>query len=142
MLNRLNWSFVACDTDSIKTQNPAATQIFEERNKEILEENKAAGFDTRIGLWKFEGLYPNFIQFGNKVYAYEHEGKINCKFAGCLKEASQAYFEKLSIEEGIKELQNPELEIPNGIIREYLDLTDGKFVVKKDLLSYKVRGGD
>lgn len=142
MLNRLNWSFIACDTDSIKTQNPAAPQIFEERNKEILEENRAAGFDTRIGLWKFEGLYPNFIQFGNKVYAYEYEGKINCKFAGCLKEASQAYFDKISIGEGIKELQNPELQIPNGIVKEYLDIKDGQLMIKKDYIAYKVRGGD
>lgn len=142
MLERLNWSFVACDTDSIKTQNPAAALIFEERNKEIFQENREAGFDTRIGLWKFEGLYPNFIQFGNKVYAYEYEGKINCKFAGCLKNASEAYFNSKSVEEGIKDLMNPELEIPNGIIREYLDLKDNRFYIKKENLAYKVRGGD
>jgi hypothetical protein len=37
---------------------------------------------------------------------------------------------------------NPELEIPNGIIREYLDLKDNRFYIKKENLAYKVRGGD
>lgn len=143
MLDKLNWSYVACDTDSIKTQNPIAPQVFEERNKEIVEENKAAGIESKIGLWKFEGLYPNFYQFGHKVYAYEKEHKIKCVFAGCLTEASSAYFDQLSLEEGLKQLEDPELTIPNGIIQKCLKLNDNKdFYIEVKHLGYRVRGGD
>lgn len=143
MLDKLNWSYVACDTDSIKTTNPAAPQIFEERNREILQENKEAGIDSKIGLWKAEGLYPNFIQFGNKVYAYEYEGKINCKFAGCLTEASTDFFSSMSVEEGLAALNNPELAIPNGIVVKMLKVDDNyNFFIEKKSLDYKVRGGD
>lgn len=142
MLDRLNWSYVACDTDSIKTQNPAAPQLFEERNKEILAENQAAGIDSKIGLWKAEGLYPNFIQYGNKVYAYEKEGEIHCKFAGCLTDASSAYFKTISKEEGLKKLQEPSFAIPKGIILKSLKVDDKKFYMVKEYLSYSVRGGD
>ena len=84
---------MSCDTDGIKTQHPDSAAIFEQRNKEIREENARAGFiNTEIGLWKHEGLYPRFIQFGNKVYAYEDGGELVCKFAGCLKSAWKEYF--------------------------------------------------
>lgn len=141
MLSRLNWSYIACDTDSIKTQNPAAPQIFEERNKEIMKENLEAGFNTKIGLWKFEGLYPHFIQFGNKVYAYEENSKIKCKFAGCLTNASEDYFKKLSLEEGLKALQNPNLSIPNGIVIKTLQIGEQGFYIKKTSYSYGVVNG-
>lgn len=143
MLDKLNWSYVACDTDSIKTQNPAAPQLFEERNREILKENEEAGIDSKIGLWKAEGLYPNFIQYGHKVYAYEYENKINCKFAGCLKQSSVAYFKTLSKEEGLRKLQDPKLEIPNGLIMKTLEVDDNHhFYIKKIYCDYKVRGGN
>lgn len=143
MLDKLNWSYVACDTDSIKTINPAAPHIFEERNREILQENQEAGIDSKIGIWKAEGLYPNFIQFGNKVYAYEYEGKINCKFAGCLTEASSLFFSSMSKDEGLAALNNPELIIPNGIIVKMLKVDDNdNFFIEKKSLGYRVRGGE
>lgn len=143
MMLRLNYSYIACDTDSIKTQSPMAPLLFKERNEEILEENRKAGFpNTRIGLWKFEGLYPHFIQYGNKVYAFENNNKIECKFAGCLKEASSIFFKNLSLEEGIRQLQNPELSIPEGVIKKFLALENNQLILKKVSYSYKVRGGD
>lgn len=141
MLSRLNWSYIACDTDSIKTQNPMAAQVFEERNREIEKENIEAGFETKIGLWKFEGLYPNFIQYGNKVYAYEHNNKIECKFAGCLTKASESFFSNLSLKEGLKQLQNPNLSIPGGIIVKTLQIGEKGFYLKKQTYSYGVRNG-
>lgn len=141
MLDRLNWSFIACDTDSIKTQNPIAPQVFEERNREIREENKAAGFESKIGLWKFEGLYPNFYQYGNKVYAYELENKIKCVFAGCLTDASERYFSQMTLEEGLLKLNDPDLTIPDGIIQKCVKLDDNKnFYLEKKYLGYRVRG--
>lgn len=143
MLKLLDYSYIACDTDSIKTQNIMAPQVFSERNKEILEENKKAGFpNTRIGLWKFEGLYPHFIQFGNKVYAYEENDKIVCKFAGCLKEASSNYFNKISLQEGLRLLQNEDLAIPNGIIKKVLVAENNELIIKQFKYSYNVRGGE
>ena len=143
MLDRLNWSYVACDTDSIKTQNPAAPQLFEERNREILAENQAAGIDSKIGLWKAEGLYPNFIQYGKKVYAYEQDGKIECKFAGCPISAWKNYFKAMSKEEGLNKLQDPSLVIPKGINEFVLKIDEGgKFYLKKVSYDYAVRGGD
>ena len=143
MLDRLNWSYVACDTDSIKTQNPAAPQLFEERNREILAENQAAGIDSKIGLWKAEGLYPNFIQYGKKVYAYEQDGKIECKFAGCPISAWKNYFKAMSKEEGLNKLQDPSLVIPKGINEFVLKIDEGgKFYLKKVSYDYAIRGGD
>ena len=143
MLKRLNSSYVAFDTDCIKTQSIMAPRLFEERNKEIMEENERAGFPgTTIGLWKPEGLYPHFIQFGNKVYAYEKNGKIECTFAGCLKNAWENYFSNFSLEEGLKELNKPDLAIPNGIIKKAIKkVEDGNFIYEKIPYSYSVRGG-
>ena len=140
MLYRINGEYVACDTDSIKTRNPMAPQLFSERNKEISEENRLAGFpDTKIGLWKFEGCYNNFIQFGNKVYAYEENRKIKCKFAGCLIEASDAYFNSMSLEQGLNALCDPDLIIPNGLSYSVLDYNDS-FYLRKINKPYRVRG--
>lgn len=140
MLYRINGEYVACDTDSIKTRNPMAPREFEKRNEEIMEENKKAGFpNTKIGLWKFEGCYDNFIQFGNKVYAYEENRQIKCKFAGCLVKASEAYFSSMSLEQGLAALCDPDLIIPNGLSYSVLDY-DNNFYLKKINKPYRVRG--
>ena len=141
MLYRINGEYIACDTDSIKTRNPMAIEEFRRRNQEIQEENKKAGFsNTTIGLWEFEGCFDNFIQFGNKVYAYEENKEIKCKFAGCQTGASQAYFKSISLEEGLRQLCNPELEIPNGLIYQVLKANQGKFYLEKVKKPYRVRG--
>lgn len=124
--------FVACDTDSIKTLNPNAKEIFEERNCEIMKENAAAGFpDCNIGTWKFEGLYDNFIQFAKKVYAYSCEEELTCKFAGCRKEAWKELFRDKTIEESIELLSKKDFSIPNGIEQYRYDRNNYKIVKEK-----------
>ena len=149
MLDRLDYDFNSTDTDCIKTESPLAPQKFEERNTEIKSLLAAAGFpETKIGLWKFEGLYPNFIQYANKVYAYQtkdKEGKdiIECKFAGCLKEAWKEYFSSLSLEEGLQVLESCEVKIPKGCIRRSLQIKEnGEFYIKTSSLTYGVDGVD
>lgn len=144
MLDRLDWNYAACDTDGIKTQHPNAAAIFAQRNEEIREENIRAGFlHTEIGLWKCEGLYPRFIQFGNKVYAYEKDGELVCKFAGCLKEAWKAYFSQFSLDDCFFLLENCDVQIPKGCVRRRLKMNDnGVFYIKKDYLSYGLNGTD
>lgn len=141
MLKRINEDHVAFDTDGIKTQSLMAIEEFRKRNQEISEENKRAGFpNTKIGLWKFEGCYDNFIQFGNKVYAYEENKKIKCKFAGCLTEATQAYFDSMSLEQGLAALCDPDLTIPNGCWKEVLQAKNGNFYLEQKYKPYRVRG--
>ena len=144
MLDRLNWNYSACDTDGIKTQHPDAAAIFEKRNEEIRQENMKAGFiNTKIGLWKHEGTYPRFIQFGNKVYAYENDGELVCKFAGCLKTAWKDYFSQFSLDEVFFLLENCDVIIPNGCVRKHLKINDkGIFYIKKDCAGYGINGID
>lgn len=144
MLNRLDGNFAACDTDGIKTQHPDAAAIFEQRNKEIREENATAGFiNTEIGLWKYEGIYPRFIQFGNKVYAYEEDGKLVCKFAGCLKSAWQEFFKNMSLDEAFLLLEYEYLQIPHGIVKRSLNVNkQGDLCVKKEIYTYGIHGED
>lgn len=144
MLDRLNWNYAACDTDGIKTQHPNAAAIFAQRNEEIRRENARAGFlHTEIGLWKCEGIYPRFIQFGNKVYAYEKDGELVCKFAGCLKEAWKAYFSQFSLDDCFFLLENCNILIPNGCVKRLLKINDkGVFYIKKECLAYGINGID
>lgn len=144
MLDRLDYVYNSTDTDCIKSENPMAPQKFEERNKEIKELLAAAGFpDTKIGLWKFEGLYPNFIQYANKVYAYQtRENKIECKFAGCLQEAWQDYFNGLTLEEGLAILESGNVKIPQGCVRHSLQIDKDGFFIKTTSLAYSVDGND
>lgn len=88
MMSRLKDCLVACDSDSIKVaKHTYANELFEERNEEIRTELAAAGFtNTKIGTWKYEGTYSRFVQFEKKVYAYEDQGELVCKFAGCNRE--------------------------------------------------------
>lgn len=128
--------FVACDTDSIKTLNPNAKEIFEKRNSEIMEENAAAGFpDCNIGTWKFEGLYENFIQFAKKVYAYTCNGELTCKFAGCRKEAWKNLFKDKTIEESIELLSKENFSVPSGITQYRYDRN--KFEIAKEEYDYE-----
>lgn len=88
MIDRLKDRLVACDSDSIKVVNHGfADFLFDIRNSEIKQQLEIAGFpNAKIGTWKFEGLYNRFIQFEKKVYAYEENGELVCKFAGCNKD--------------------------------------------------------
>lgn len=105
--------WINSDTDCIKTMDRKIYSIIEKRNKEIIEENRCAGFDSNCGIWKFEGEYDNFIQYCNKVYAYSYQEEIHCTFAGCLKTAWMNYFKDKSIEESI-EILNGDFVIPKG----------------------------
>lgn len=143
MMKKLNFEYIAVDTDGIKTNCRHSRRIFAERNKEIREENAAAGFiNTKIGLWKYEGYYPNFIQFGKKVYAYEHCGEIVCKFAGCREKAWKEFFKNKKPIEAFLYLDSENPVIPKGIIKPYLTMENGQFKVEKVVMSYGINGID
>lgn len=144
MMKKLDFDYVSVDTDGIKTMSRDARRLFAERNKEIIAENKAAGFEnTIIGLWKYEGYYRYFIQFANKVYAYEDGGKLVCKFAGCIEQAWRDYFKDKSIEEAFAELAFSDVKIPHGIRRKYIVIDDNaEFQIKKESYSYGINGVD
>lgn len=105
-------SLAAVDTDGIKSlYTKEIKDCFTAKNKEIHNQNLAAGFDTDIGYWKFSGLFDNFIQIAKKVYAYSQNGKLTCKFAGCSKEAWKNYFKDKTMEETFKLLESEDFEI-------------------------------
>lgn len=94
MISRLEFDITAVDTDSFKTQSPLAENLVFQRNKELKQQLADAGFpNTTIGTWKYEGCYNKFVQFAKKVYAYEKDGKLECKFAGCNGDQLKAYLE-------------------------------------------------
>ena len=144
MMKRLNFDYVSVDTDGIKSSCRGARRLFAERNKEIKALNEKAGFkDTKIGLWKYEGYYRYFIQFSNKVYAYEDGGKLICKFAGCLEKAWREYFKNKTITQAFIELSFSDIKIPGGIIRRSLQVDENKqFYIKKESYSYGINGID
>ena len=136
MMGRLN-SNTACDSDSIKTTDCKSKIKFEERNSEILAELAAAGFpNTNIGTWKFEGNYSRFIQFEKKVYAYEENGKLTCKFAGCNGESTRKFLEEGYDMNGLLNC----LKIPGGIIgkKVEIDVANGLFAVKTIYRDYSL----
>lgn len=130
--------WINSDTDCIKTTDSNITKIIEERNKEIIEENKIAGFDSDCGTWKFEGIYPRFLQLCNKVYCYEENNKINCTFAGCLETAWKEYFKERTIDESFEILSKDKIVIPGGVkqIKENNDKTKeyvlSDYIIKKE----------
>lgn len=91
---------VAIDTDGIKTKGDF-TPIFDAWNEKIRQANKDAGFDSEIGTWDTSEHYDEFIQFEKKVYAEVINGEIECKYAGCRKEAWKQFYSV----DGIKKLK-------------------------------------
>lgn len=142
MMKRLDLDFVSLDTDGIKTLNPAARRLFSIRNKEIAQENAAAGFpNVKTGLWKYEGRYSRFIQYANKVYVYEKGGEITCKFAGCLESSWKDFFKDKTADEIFAFLLIYG-NIPQGIKRKYLVMENGEFKIEKETFTYGINGID
>lgn len=136
MIARLG-SVVAWDSDCIKTQNPQAKAIFEQRNNEINKENMEAGFEnTIIGLWKDEakgGCFESFIQFKKKVYAYELKGKLICKFAGCNSEQLEQWI--IDAEPSIYDLKS----VPAGmLVKECWIYENGDFWIHTQFSDYSL----
>lgn len=75
------------DTDGIKVKNtPEAHCYFRDQNNIIRQKNRAAGFDSEIGTWKFEGCAKRFISFQGKQYITEWDnGKLEMTWAGVTK---------------------------------------------------------
>lgn len=137
MMSRLQERLVACDSDSIKVVNHSfAKFLFDTRNDEIREELKAAGFsNTKIGTWKYEGTYDRFVQFEKKVYAYEIDGELTCKFAGCNKEQ---LIEWLSESRDMNDLMSS-MKIPCGVLQKEIHYNiEGDFWVETKYYDYSL----
>ena len=75
------------DTDGIKVQDtPENRQLFEEYNNKILQKNKDAGFNTDVGVWKFEGKADRFCVFAKKTYIYTSNDELTITAAGLTEE--------------------------------------------------------
>ena len=122
MMKRIKEDLVAIDTDGIKTKysKKKSIEIFFERNEEIKQELAAAGFpNTKIGTWKFEGTFKKFIQYEKKVYAYEDEEGLHCKFAGCNKEQLDNFLMTCRDMNGLLNC----LSIPGGVIEKVVRIS-------------------
>ena len=129
MMTRVKKDIVAIDTDGIKIidKSQKCVDMFFERNDEIKEELAAAGFpDARIGTWKWEGTYKTFIQYEKKVYAYEDEEGLHCKFAGCNSEQLKQFLLTCQDMNGLLNC----LTIPGGVIQKLLKVQDDFYAVE------------
>lgn len=78
VLDRIGYDAIYIDTDSIKFINKANCQFFENENKYIMELMAAEELDTYaytpsgekmiLGIWEYEGCYPEFKTLGAKKY--------------------------------------------------------------------------
>lgn len=99
MLWKVGKDVIYCDTDSIKYVGNHDLE-FEEKNKEIIKEAKAAGAyaETKsgkikyMGVWDDDGTYEEFKTLGAKKYVYSENGIIHSTIAGVSKKAGQKYF--------------------------------------------------
>lgn len=89
---------IAIDTDGLKGCGDLerARQIIDDLNAFIIEKNRVAGFDTDCGIWDFEYYAEKFIQFAQKVYAYQviDESPV-CKFAGIAERHLKKYLQQI-----------------------------------------------
>lgn len=85
-----DYSFVYCDTDSIKYRGVSPT-IFDEYNRRIIEEAERKGLYATnrkgekkyLGVFELEDNYKDFTTIGCKKYAYVNEdGKLHLTCAG------------------------------------------------------------
>lgn len=84
------------DTDGIKCKNTqSAKEYFEKQNEIILEANRASGYDTNIGTWKYEGTAKKLIVFRTKMYAYETDTEFEFKHAGMQKRDMQEFLDNI-----------------------------------------------
>lgn len=86
------YSFVYCDTDSIKTTRPHDLSAYNAQRMEDSLHNNAyaddpAGHRHYMGVFEYEGCTDRFVTLGAKKYASETEGKIKLTVAGVSKKA-------------------------------------------------------
>lgn len=137
MMTRVKKNIVAIDTDGIKIadKNQKCVGMFFERNDEIKEELAAAGFpNARIGTWKWEGTYKTFIQYEKKVYAYEDEEGLHCKFAGCNSEQLKQFLLTCQDMNGLLNC----LTIPGGVIQKVLTVQDDFYAIETFYRNYSL----
>lgn len=137
MLTRIKNDIVAIDTDGIKTayDRQKSIETFLQRNEEIKKELAEAGFpESKIGTWKFEGTYKQFIQYEKKVYAYEDEEGLHCKFAGCNKEQLDEFLLNCRDMNGLLNC----LAIPGGIIDKKLKVDKNFYAVETIYKDYSL----
>lgn len=107
------------DTDSLKIKNyKKYVNLFEERNKEIIKENKEAskfhkiadnwkqktndGKETILGTWAFDGIALRFKTLGAKKYLAEYEDGLHITVSGVPKNAVKALKNFDDFEDGFK----------------------------------------
>lgn len=87
---------IAYDTDGIKYAEGADTSHIDELNRQIMDQNRRAGFpETDIGLWAHEYTASRFVQFKTKCYAYEAGGKYHWKIAGVHKQELERFLSEI-----------------------------------------------
>ena len=108
---------VAYDTDGIKVLWTEETDgmifgAFDCENLKIQEKTLAAGYESSIGEWDFEGHYKRFLQLRTKCYLYEDEdNELVCKLAGIDKDILTNWMKDKS-DDIIKYFNNNYVEIP------------------------------
>lgn len=107
------------DTDSLKIKNyKKYVNLFEERNKEIINENKEAskfhkisdnwkqktndGKETILGTWSFDGIAFRFKTLGAKKYLAEYEDGLHITVSGVPKNAVKSLKSFNDFEDGFK----------------------------------------
>lgn len=76
----LHCGSVYWDTDGVKVPNTQDNiDYFNKQNDIIMKKNEAAGIDSNIGTWKFEGHADDLIVVRPKSYCYSENGKVTLK---------------------------------------------------------------
>lgn len=78
----VNNNTVYYDTDGIKVINEDCMDFFEKFNEMILKKNIAAGYDSDIGTWDYEGMFDELIVYGAKCYITISGNEKNITWAG------------------------------------------------------------
>ena len=119
-IDGLGSDMVYCDTDSAKYFSSSVNrQLFDELNKEILQEIEDCGLDCTVeykgkkytlGIWEPDGHYEKFKSMGAKKYCYIQDGEFSITVAGLSKSKARDYLETIG---GIDAFEEGTLIPPN-----------------------------
>ena len=106
MLRTCGRDAVYCDTDSVKFINQKHVAEFEEFNRELEEIARRSGGVAQdkngkehpIGVWEFEGCYPEFRHLASKRYILKKGDKYITTIAGVRKDRGAEHFNKVGID--------------------------------------------
>ena len=116
MIYEASGKIVAYNTDGLKIEKDCEkiNNVFDELNREIVERNRAAGFDSDIGTWKKEYVADRFLQIDKVRYAYIVDGQLHTAVGGIPKNWFLDFLTSLDCDP-LKWLMFPHLlEVPFG----------------------------